>query len=90
MSPSLEPHPPLSAPRGSELTCRGWTQEAALRMLLNNLDPEVAERPEELVVYGGRGRAARDWASFEAIVKALETLADDAPKGWERPACAAV
>jgi urocanate hydratase len=68
---------PVRAPRGSTLTCRGWEQEAALRMLMNNLDPEVAERPDELVVYGGRGRAARSWAAFDAIVAALRTLADD-------------
>jgi len=67
----------LHAPRGSTLRCRGWVQEAALRMLLNNLDPEVAERPEELVVYGGIGRAARDWEAFDAIVATLERLADD-------------
>ncbi len=67
----------IRAPRGTELTCRAWTQEAALRMLMNNLDPEVAERPGELVVYGGTGKAARDWASYEAIVQALKTLGDD-------------
>jgi urocanate hydratase len=67
----------VRAPRGTELRCRGWLQEAALRMLLNNLDPEVAERPEELVVYGGSGRAARDWECFDAIVATLERLADD-------------
>jgi urocanate hydratase len=65
------------APRGNELSCRGWLQEAALRMLLNNLDPAVAERPEELVVYGGSGQAARDWASLRAIVDTLRRLADD-------------
>jgi hypothetical protein len=67
----------IRAPRGSELSCRGWTQEAALRMLMNNLDPDVAERPEDLVVYGGTGKAARDWPSFDAIVRTLRTLADD-------------
>jgi urocanate hydratase len=67
----------IRAPRGAELSCRGWQQEAALRMLMNNLDPEVAERPAELVVYGGTGRAARDWPSFDAIVRTLRTLADD-------------
>jgi urocanate hydratase len=67
----------VRAPRGTELSCRGWQQEAALRMLMNNLDPEVAERPEDLVVYGGTGKAARDWASFDAIVRTLRTLADD-------------
>ena len=67
----------VRAPRGPDLRCRGWTQEAALRMLMNNLDPEVAERPDELVVYGGTGKAARDWASFHAIVRTLETLGND-------------
>ncbi|MHB1168578.1 MAG: urocanate hydratase [Longimicrobiales bacterium] len=69
--------PVIRAPRGRTLRCRGWQQEAALRMLMNNLDPEVAERPEDLVVYGGTGKAARDWPSYEAIVRTLETLADD-------------
>jgi urocanate hydratase len=68
---------PVRAPRGTDLTARGWPQEAALRMLQNNLDPEVAEHPDELVVYGGTGKAVRDWASFDAIVRALSTLADD-------------
>ncbi len=68
---------PVRAPRGTIRTCRGWVQEAALRMLMNNLDPEVAERPDDLVVYGGTGRAARDWASFDAICRTLTTLADD-------------
>ncbi|CAN5885966.1 urocanate hydratase [soil metagenome] len=67
----------MRAPRGPELSCRGWAQEAALRMLMNNLDPEVAERPADLVVYGGTGKAARDWPSFDAIVRTLRTLADD-------------
>jgi urocanate hydratase len=67
----------IRAPRGNALSCRGWQQEAALRMLMNNLDPEVAERPEDLVVYGGTGKAARDWASFDAIVATLRSLADD-------------
>ena len=61
----------VRAPRGVELTCRGWQQEAALRMLMNNLDPEVAERPGDLVVYGGSGRAARNWECFDAIVATL-------------------
>ncbi len=69
--------PTVRAPRGTELSCRGWQQEAALRMLMNNLDPEVAERPEELVVYGGSGKAARDWQSYQAIVDALRRLAGD-------------
>jgi urocanate hydratase len=67
----------VRAPRGSELSCRGWGQEAALRMLMNNLDPDVAENPDELVVYGGTGRAARSWAAFDAIVRELRRLADD-------------
>ena len=67
----------VRAPRGRELTCRGWGQEAALRMLMNNLDPEVAERPDDLVVYGGTGRAARSWDAFDAIVRELRALADD-------------
>src|SRR6266699_2923750 len=68
---------PVRAPRGAELTCRGWQQEAALRMLMNNLDPEVAENPDALVVYGGTGRAARSWEAFDAIVRELRALADD-------------
>jgi len=68
---------PVRAPRGTSKSCKGWVQEAALRMLMNNLDPEVAERPQDLVVYGGTGKAARDWASFDAICRVLLTLADD-------------
>ena len=68
---------PVRAPRGPELHTRGWQQEAALRMLMNNLDPENAEHPDDLVVYGGTGRAARSWEAFDAIVRTLETLADD-------------
>jgi urocanate hydratase len=67
----------VRAPRGSELSCEGWPQEAALRMLMNNLDPEVAERPEDLVVYGGTGRAARSWEAFDAIVAELRRLRGD-------------
>src|SRR5882672_5844275 len=68
----------IRAPRGPRLTyCKGWQQEAALRMLMNNLDPEVAENPDQLIVYGGTGRAARDWPSFHAIVRALRSLGDD-------------
>jgi urocanate hydratase len=67
----------IRAPRGTELSCRGWQQEAALRMLMNNLDPDVAERPEDLVVYGGTGRAARSWEAFDAIVATLRDLGDD-------------
>src|SRR5213082_953158 len=71
------PRPPLRAPRGSTLSCRSWLSEAALRMLMNNLDPEVAERPQDLVVYGGIGKAARNWRCFEQIVAALRALEDD-------------
>ncbi len=67
----------IRAPRGSEISCKGWVQEAALRMLMNNLDAEVAERPEDLVVYGGTGKAARSWEAFDAIVEALRTLEND-------------
>jgi urocanate hydratase len=67
----------VRAPRGTELSARAWPQEAAMRMLMNNLDPDVAERPEDLVVYGGTGRAARSWEAFDAIVRTLRTLADD-------------
>ena len=67
----------MRAPRGNAKSCKGWIQEAALRMLMNNLDPDVAERPDDLVVYGGTGKAARDWASFDAICRTLKTLGDD-------------
>src|SRR6187399_2750942 len=67
----------IRAPRGAALTCKGWPQEAALRMLMNNLDPEVAERPEDLVVYGGTGRAACSWEAFDAIVETLKSLEHD-------------
>jgi urocanate hydratase len=67
----------IRAARGNKLSCKGWQQEAALRMLMNNLDPEVAERPEELVVYGGRGKAARDWPAYHAIVRSLRKLEND-------------
>lgn len=67
----------IKAPRGTKLNCKGWHQEAALRMLMNNLDPEVAERPGDLVVYGGTGKAARNWESYEAIVRTLKDLEDD-------------
>ena len=67
----------VRAPRGAERSCRGWTQEAALRMIMNNLDPEVAEKPDELVVYGGKGKAARNWEAFDAIVATLKELEDD-------------
>src|SRR5437867_8917674 len=71
------PQRPLRAPRGPERSCKGWIQEAALRMLLNNLDPEVAEDPDRLVVYGGSGKAARSWQAFDAIVAALRKLEND-------------
>ena len=67
----------VRSPRGRELSCRGWPQEAALRMLMNNLDPEVAEKPDELIVYGGTGRAARSWDAFDAIVRSLRALGAD-------------
>src|SRR5918911_5490287 len=67
----------IRAPRGAQLSCKGWHQEAALRCLMNNLDPDVAERPEDLVVYGGTGKAARNWAAFEAIVRELQQLERD-------------
>lgn len=75
--PRHDPSRSIRAPRGSELTCRSWLTEAAYRMIQNNLDPDVAERPEDLVVYGGIGRAARDWASFDAILESLRNLGDD-------------
>jgi len=67
----------IRAPRGASISCKGWVQEAALRMLMNNLDPEVAEKPEELIVYGGAGKAARNWECFDRIVEALHRLSDD-------------
>jgi len=77
MSHELGTPVPVRAPRGTTLTARSWQTEAPLRMLMNNLDPEVAERPDDLVVYGGTGRAARDWPSYHAIVRTLTTLAED-------------
>src|SRR5258708_25735320 len=70
-------YPPVRAPRGTRITCKGWQQEAAMRMLMNNLDEEVAERPKDLVVYGGTGRAARSRAAYHAIVNALKNLEND-------------
>ena len=67
----------VRAPHGTELSCKGWPQEAAMRMLMNNLDPEVAEHPDQLIVYGGSGRAARSWDAFDAIVGSLRDLAGD-------------
>src|SRR6187402_159581 len=76
---TLTPSPArvIRAPRGPERTCKGWIQEAALRMLMNNLDSEVAEDPDRLVVYGGSGKAARSWEAFDAIVAALRRLEND-------------
>ncbi len=76
-APQLHGPRPVRAPRGTTLTCKGWQQEAVLRMLMNNLDPEVAENPDALVVYGGTGRAARSWEAFDAIVRELRALEDD-------------
>src|SRR3990172_8724620 len=70
-------HRLTSAPRGVQLSCKGWVQEAALRMLMNNLDPAVAEKPEELIVYGGTGKAARNWECYDAIVGSLKKLDND-------------
>ncbi len=67
----------IKAPIGNQISCKGWTQEAALRMLMNNLNPEVAERPDDLVVYGGTGKAARNWPAFDAIVRSLQSLEND-------------
>src|SRR5262244_2077023 len=67
----------ITAPRGGQLTCKGWHQEAALRCLMNNLDPEVAEKPDQLIVYGGAGKAARNWECFDAIVATLKRLGDE-------------
>src|SRR5256886_10909814 len=69
----------IRAPRGNQITCKGWQQEAAMRMLMNNLDEEVAERPKDLVVYGGTGRAARSWEAYHAIVATLRKLENDEP-----------
>ena len=67
----------VRSPKGTELNCKGWQQEAAYRMIQNNLDPDVAEHPEELIVYGGKGKAARNWESFDKILEALKTLEND-------------
>jgi urocanate hydratase len=67
----------IRAPHGTTLSCQGWPQEAALRMLQNNLDPDVAERPQDLVVYGGTGKAARSWEDYRIIVRELQRLKDD-------------
>src|SRR2546427_1212283 len=76
--PKGRPAEPIRAPRGAALSCKGWPQEAALRMLMNNLDPDVAERWEDLVVYGGSGKAARSWEAYHAIVATLPRLEGDA------------
>src|SRR4051794_39496146 len=76
---AAQAHGVIRAPRGPERTCEGWVQEAAMRMLMNNLDPEVAEDPDNLVVYGGSGKAAPTWADYDCIVAALRTLENDEP-----------
>src|SRR2546427_7754642 len=76
--PKGRPAEPIRAPRGAALSCKGWPQEAALRMLMNNLDPDVAERWEDLVVYGGSGKAARSWEAYHTIVATLRRLRGDA------------
>ena len=77
MFPNQPPTEPIRAPRGNRLSCKGWHQEAAMRMLMNNLDPEVGERPQDLVVYGGSGKAARNWECYYRIVESLKTLEND-------------
>ena len=77
MTATTAPSHAIRAPRGTALSCKGWHQEAALRMLMNNLDPEVAEQPEDLIVYGGGGKAARNWQSYYAIVDTLRRLEND-------------
>jgi urocanate hydratase len=77
MTTSIDSHRAIRAPRGATLSCKGWHQEAALRMLMNNLDPEVAERPEDLIVYGGGGKAARNWECYHRIVETLRRLEND-------------
>src|SRR6201997_1710118 len=74
---SPKTYTPIRAPRGATISCKSWQQEAAMRMLMNNLDEEVAERPQDLVVYGGTGRAARSWEAYRAIVEILKTLEND-------------
>lgn len=73
----MDEHKNIKAPRGTQLNCKGWIQEAALRMLMNNLDPDVAEQPDELIVYGGTGKAARNWECYDAIVRSLKSLEND-------------
>jgi len=74
---SARTYSPIKAPRGTQLSCKGWHQEAAMRMLMNNLDEEVAERPRDLVVYGGTGKAARNWDCYDAIIRSLKSLDND-------------
>src|SRR5438445_7546809 len=74
---SPKTYTPIRAPRGTTISCKGWPQEAAMRMLMNNLDEEVAERPQDLVVYGGTGKAARNWDSYHAIISSLKSLNGD-------------
>ncbi|MCH8276069.1 MAG: urocanate hydratase, partial [Bacteroidetes bacterium] len=74
---SVSTYAPIKAPHGTALSCKGWQQEAAMRMLMNNLDPDVAERPEELIVYGGGGKAARNWESYHRIIETLKRLEND-------------
>src|SRR6266853_828702 len=75
----ISTYTPIKAPRGTAISCKGWQQEAAMRMLMNNLDEEVGERPRDLVVYGGTCLAARSWECYHAIVASLKSLADDQP-----------
>jgi urocanate hydratase len=79
MTPATRQYDPVKykTPTGTQLTCKGWIQEAALRMLLNNLDPAVAERPDDLIVYGGRGKAARDFEALDLIIQSLKDLNDN-------------
>ena len=77
----------IRAPRGNQRVCKSWAAEAAMRMLMNNLDPEVAERPQDLVVYGGRGQAARNWECYDAIIASLKSLDVDETLLVQRQAC---
>src|SRR6516225_10926833 len=77
IDPTSASYTPIKAPRGNQLSCQGWAQEAAMRMLMNNLDPEVAESPQDLIVYGGSGKAARSWEAYDAIVRTLLRLKND-------------
>ena len=72
----------IETPTGTSISCKGWIQEAAMRMLMNNLNPEVAEKPEELIVYGGSGKAARNWEAYEAIVDSLKNLENDVDNNY--------